>query len=274
MKKDCFLIVLVLLTIVLSGAVGLVLIKPEILQLKAIGQSKGAMIDESEDLTFAEKTESQLTSWGRKDVYDGTEPIIRNMGETLYVTALKPREQWEKPPTRSEVFALWQGEMAFTVNSAVLYNTVEETGLNEDDFTAPIALYEEDGCKPLVIQMTIQNIDAKSNIEENPAFFSDGFLLSCKEEFNFENFLGGKSGISGSDWHVAQNSWLVYADPHSNGAYDYYSYYLEPGEFIKMTLCYYVKADAVPLNELYLAVQTNSNDHIFGIELNQLKEVE
>lgn len=41
-----------------------------------------------------------------------------------------------------------------------------------------------------------------------------------------------------------------------------------------MTLCYYVKMDDVPLDELYLEIQTSSLDHRFGIRLDQLEEAE
>ena len=38
-----------------------------------------------------------------------------------------------------------------------------------------------------------------------------------------------------------------------------------------MTLCYYVKIDDIPLDELYLEITTQSSDHRFGIELDKLK---
>ena len=76
------------------------------------------------------------------------------------------------------------------------------------------------------------------------------------------------------EWRVASGMPLAYADPHSDGPYDYFHYKIGEGETVEMTLCYYVKMDDVPLDELYLEIQTSSLDHRFGIRLDQLEEAE
>lgn len=49
---------------------------------------------------------------------------------------------------------------------------------------------------------------------------------------------------------------LAYANPHSDGMYNYFHYTIDEGETIQMTLCYYVKIDDIPLDELYLEITT------------------
>ena len=61
------------------------------------------------------------------------------------------------------------------------------------------------------------------------------------------------------------------ADNYSDGMYNYFHYTIDEGETIQMTLCYYVKIDDIPLDELYLEITTQSSDHRFGIELDKLK---
>ena len=168
----------------------------------------------------------------------------------------------------TEVFAMWEGEMCFTVSSAVIYDTIEETGLNYDDFIDDFSAYDET-FKPMVVKLTVENVHAKS-LTDPPEFFSDGYVLSSKEEFSPEKFRSQNEG----EWRVASGMPLAYADPHSDGPYDYFHYKIGEGETVEMTLCYYVKMDDVPLDELYLEIQTSSLDHRFGIRLDQLEEAE
>ena len=72
--------------------------------------------------------------------------------------------------------------MCFTVSSAVIYDTIEETGLNYDDFIDDFSAYDET-FKPMVVKLTVENVHAKS-LTDPPEFFSDGYVLSSKEELS------------------------------------------------------------------------------------------
>lgn len=226
--------------------------------------------ESSESVNWPDDSSAATAEWGSGDIYDGTAPIIRKMGEELRLNALPRRKQTEEPPLSTEVFGLWEGEMSFTVTSAELFNSIEETGLNRDDFSGSIEGYEQDGYKPLVIKMNVKNISAKTIIDvmdgEPYIFYSGGFILSCKEEFSPENFIVQ----SGDECRVGQTMANVYADPHSDGA-DYWFYTLKEGESVELTLCFFADTSAVPHDEWYLEIITGSNDHRFGFELDQLK---
>ena len=222
--------------------------------------------DESFD--SSEEFAADTPEWGSGDVYDGSAPIIRKMGEELRINALPHRKQTEKPPMSTEVFALWVGEMAFTVTSAELFDSIEETGLNYDEFIDEFEGYD-DTYKPLVVELTVKNYNAYSTLE-NGVFLSERFMLSSKEEFSPEKFRSQHDG----EWRVGSGMPLVYVSPHSDGAGDYFYYTLGEGETLNFTLCYYADTAAMPLDELYLEILTNSSDHRFGFTLDQLKGVE
>ena len=95
-----------------------------------------------------------------------------------------------------------------------------------------------------------------------PFFQVSNFILQSTEKFRSQN---------GGEWRVASGMPLAYANPHSDGMYNYFHYTIDEGETIQMTLCYYVKIDDIPLDELYLEITTQSSDHRFGIELDKLK---
>ena len=118
----------------------------------------------------------------------------------------------------------------------------------------------------MVVQLTIENVNARL-ISDPPELFSDQYVLSSKEEFSKEKF----RSQNGGEWRVASGMPLAYANPHSDGMYNYFHYTIDEGETIQMTLCYYVKIDDIPLDELYLEITTQSSDHRFGIELDKLK---
>ena len=274
MKKNRFLILAVALVTVLSVVMAVLLMKPELYTADPSNDTDSSAEQSSQRQTETSDSDEEVPAesiqeeWGSGSIYDGSSPIIRNMGEKLSVTALPPREQGEKPPMSTEVFAMWEGEMCFTVSSAVIYDTIEETGLNYDDFIDDFSAYDET-FKPMVVKMTVEDVHAKS-LTDPPEFFSDGYVLSSKEEFSPEKFRSQNEG----EWRVASGMPLAYADPHSDGPYDYFHYKIGEGETVEMTLCYYVKMDDVPLDELYLEIQTSSLDHRFGIRLDQLEEAE
>lgn len=232
--------------------------------------------DESFD--SSEESAADTPEWGSGEVYDGSAPIIRKMGEELRINALPHRKQTEKPPMSTEVFALWEGELSFTVTDAEIYDSIEETGLNPDDFVTEFDGYEKDGFKPLVVKMTVENIRARSLVnprstENDPdpsIFYSDVVRISCKEEFSPEKF---RTHVEG-ELPFGAIMPLAYIDRHMDGPYDYYFYTLKEGEAADLTMCFYVYTVSAPLDELYLEIDTNSKDHRFGIALDQLKGVE
>ncbi len=89
---------------------------------------------------------------------------------------------------------MWEGEMCFTVSSAVIYDTIEETGLNYDDFIDDFSAYDET-FKPMVVKLTVENVHAKS-LTDPPEFFSDGYVLSSKKNSVRKN-LDRKMKVSG-----------------------------------------------------------------------------
>lgn len=234
--------------------------------------------DPPEDANQPEESSADTPEWGSGDVYDGSAPIIRKMGEELKINALPHRKQTEKPPMSTEVFAFWEGELAFTVTDAEIFDSIEETGLNPDDFVTEFDGYEKDGFKPMVVKMTVENISARSLVnprstENDPdpsIFYSDVVRISCKEEFSPEKF---RTHVEG-ELPFGAIMPMAYIDRHMDGPYDYYFYTLKEGEAADLTMCFYVYTVSAPLDELYLEIDTNSNDHRFGIALDQLKGVE
>lgn len=273
MKKQAFLISLLSVVALLSISVIAVITH---LNSSALQESSSNLPEHASPPASTDSFErpnspdafSPTAEWGAGEIYDGSAPIIRKMGEELRINALPHRKQNEKPPMSTEVFALWQGEMSFTVTSAELFDSIEETGLNYDEFIDEYEAYG-DTYKPLVINLTVKNINAHSTLNQN-IFYSNDYMLSSKEEFSPEKFRSHADG----EWRIASGMPLVYADPHSNGAYDYFHYTLDEGETINFTLCYYAKTDDIPLNELYLEIATDSDDHRFGFTLDQLKGAE
>lgn len=86
----------------------------------------------SSDLTASNSTEveqsNNQSSSDNKD-FDGSKPIIRKMNEPLAITAIPSRKQGEKPPTSSEVFASWIGEISVNVTNAKFYKDIAATGI-------------------------------------------------------------------------------------------------------------------------------------------------
>ena len=288
MKKKTFTIMISLIVALLSISVIAIMIFPDFFSYSK--EEIGPIFPEEEsEISSAQESVSSVpptndqkqessnlqgdseaagNGWGSGDVYDGSAPIIRKMGEEIRIDALPHRKQGEKPPMSTEVFALWVGEMGFTVTSAELFDSIEETGLNYDEFIYEFEGYD-DTYKPLVVELTVKNYNAYSTFE-NGVFLSERFMLSSKEEFSPEKFRSQHNG----EWRVGSGMPLVYVSPHSDGARDYFYYTLGEGETLNFTLCYYVDTAAMPLDELYLEILTNSSDHRFGFTLDQLKGVE
>ena len=126
MKKNRFLILAVALVTVLSVVMAVLLMKPELYTADPSNDTDSSAEQSSQRQTETSDSDEEVPAesiqeeWGSGSIYDGSSPIIRNMGEKLSVTALPPREQGEKPPMSTEVFAMWEGEMCFTVSSAVI----------------------------------------------------------------------------------------------------------------------------------------------------------
>lgn len=263
--KNKFLIFMATITFFLTVAVVGILLKPELYESKTTVIKENDSMQSEGDEKNIESEVSNQEEWGSGDVYDGSSPIIRKMGEKLSVIGIPHRKQGDKPPMSTEVFAYWEGEMVFTVDSAVIYDSIEKTGLNYDEFVVDFSTYDS-SFKPMVVQLTIENVNARL-ISDPPELFSDQYVLSSKEEFSKEKF----RSQNGGEWRVASGMPLAYANPHSDGMYNYFHYTIDEGETIQMTLCYYVKIDDIPLDELYLEITTQSSDHRFGIELDKLK---
>ncbi len=269
--------ILIFAVILLSATIGFVLIKSnstDIINQSASSEIEETSIAENADASTVSETtassvaetstESNDDSFGSGDAFDGTAPIIRKMGEELPVDLLAPREQGDKPPTNKEAFGYWTGKMTFKVNSAVLYNDFESTGIDSAETAYDYNDYVSDGYKPLVINMTVNNINATSNYGDT--FYSDIFKFSSKDEFYSEDFIGDKSS---ADWKV-NSGYLAYFSAHSDGD-DYFSFNINEGESMDVTLCYYVLPDEMPLDSLYLGLVTYSYCHSFGIDLNNLE---
>ncbi len=279
--KSKIIAILVLLVILFTAIIGMIFMKSN--SSKKNSQSSNSevtetSITENTDTTDQSSPVSETTSenevsatedttddsFGSGDTFNGTEPILRKMGEELPVDLLAPREQGDKPPTNKEAFGFWSGKMTFKVNSAVLYNDLESSGISSDQTTLDYNNYSQDGYKPLVINMTVSNINATPNY--GSTFYSDIFMLSSKDEFVNEDFLGDHSS---SDWKY-NLAYLAYFSAHSDGD-DYYSYNINQGESMDVTFCYYVQADKMPLDNLYLGLVTYSYCHSFGIALDKLE---
>ncbi len=210
--------------------------------------------------------------WGSVESYDGTEPMIRNMGELLDVSLTVRREQGEKPPLLTEPYGYWEGEIEATVNSAILYNDVDSTNLSEEDKTEVKKYnnYIEDGYQPLVINLTLHNINAESGYDGiDNAIYSDSFSFSTEEEFSKDKFLGNQTN---GTWYLTGLYCLASATPHSEGnAYLFFS--LKPDETTNLTLCYLVKADELPMDNLIFAIKTSNYTHAYGVRLDKIEGV-
>lgn len=259
MNKKPFVVILTLVFVALTCAL------VATMSLSTV-PADDAFAELSDASSLSPEGSTQPESWGMGTVYDGTSPLLRKMGEELVVDALVHRKQTEKPPTSIEVFALWEGSLGFTVNSATLYDSIEATGLNYDDFIDDFSNYEST-YKPMVINLTVRNIDAQSYIDET-RFYSGDYIISSKEEFSPEKFRSHPNG----HWRVTYGMPLAYVSPNSPGPYDYFLYPLSKGESVDLTLCYYIDTAYVPMDELYLEIMTSSDDHRFGIHLDRIEE--
>lgn len=184
--KNKFLIFMATITFFLTVAVVGILLKPELYESKTTVIKENDSMQSEVDEKNIESEVSNQEEWGSGDVYDGSSPIIRKMGEKLSVIGIPHRKQGDKPPMSTEVFAYWEGEMVFTVDSAVIYDSIEKTGLNYDEFVVDFSTYDS-SFKPMVVQLTIENVNARL-ISDPPELFSDQYVLSSKEEFSKEKF--------------------------------------------------------------------------------------
>lgn len=216
--KNKFLIFMATITFFLTVAVVGILLKPELYESKTTVIKENDSMQSEVDEKNIESEVSNQEEWGSGDVYDGSSPIIRKMGEKLSVIGIPHRKQGDKPPMSTEVFAYWEGEMVFTVDSAVIYDSIEKTGLNYDEFVVDFSTYDS-SFKPMVVQLTIENVNARL-ISDPPELFSDQYVLSSKEEFSKEKF----RSQNGGEWRVASGMPLAYANPHSDGMYNYFHY--------------------------------------------------
>ena len=116
------------ITFFLTVAVVGILLKPELYESKTTVIKENDSMQSEVDEKNIESEVSNQEEWGSGDVYDGSSPIIRKMGEKLSVIGIPHRKQGDKPPMSTEVFAYWEGEMVFTVDWALI-------GKN-DDFIA------------------------------------------------------------------------------------------------------------------------------------------
>lgn len=199
--KNKFLIFMATITFFLTVAVVGILLKPELYESKTTVIKENDSMQSEVDEKNIESEVSNQEEWGSGDVYDGSSPIIRKMGEKLSVIGIPHRKQGDKPPMSTEVFAYWEGEMVFTVDSAVIYDSIEKTGLNYDEFVVDFSTYDS-SFKPMVVQLTIENVNARL-ISDPPELFSDQYVLSSKEEFSKEKFRSQNGGESGKDQSVA-----------------------------------------------------------------------
>lgn len=279
--KSKIIVILVFLVILLSAIIGMIFMKSNSSDKNtqsSSSETSKTSITESTDKADASSSVSETSSdsestaaeettednFGSGDSFNGTEPVLRKMGEELPVDLLAPREQGDKPPTNKEAFGYWSGKMTFKVNSAVLYNDLESSGISSDQTVIDYGEYSQDGYKPLVINMTISNINATANY--GSTFYSDIFMLSSKDEFVNEDFLGDKTF---NDWKY-NDKYLAYYSAHSDGD-DYYSFNINQGESMDVTFCYYVKTDTISTDNLYLGLVTYSYCHSFGIALDKLE---
>ena len=115
--KNKFLIFMATITFFLTVAVVGILLKPELYESKTTVIKENDSMQSEVDEKNIESEVSNQEEWGSGDVYDGSSPIIRKMGEKLSVIGIPHRKQGDKPPMSTEVFAYWEGEMVFTVDA-------------------------------------------------------------------------------------------------------------------------------------------------------------
>lgn len=283
MKKNKVIIPLVLVFAVVSIVLMFQFMKPEGTELdNGISVSQPAVdmsVSSSDEVTPEGKnptssSESQggnerTSSPAQQEVFDGTAPIIRNMNETLYIDALPPRKQGEKPPTRKEVFALWQGEISVKVTRAALYDSLEESNLPEEDIgVQDMQRYMEDAnVKVLVVDLQMKNISAVSNnYEADNRFYADMFALSGESSFSLENFNTEDINLFGERF-----PFLYTSQPSEGDAY--FSFYVDQGTTQELTIAAIVYPELIPLDEMILEIETTGPgaQHFFGIRLNEIE---
>lgn len=123
--KNKFLIFMATITFFLTVAVVGILLKPELYESKTTVIKENDSMQSEVDEKNIESEVSNQEEWGSGDVYDGSSPIIRKMGEKLSVIGIPHRKQGDKPPMSTEVFAYWEGEMVFTVDVSMFARSVE-----------------------------------------------------------------------------------------------------------------------------------------------------
>lgn len=103
--KNKFLIFMATITFFLTVAVVGILLKPELYESKTTVIKENDSMQSEVDEKNIESEVSNQEEWGSGDVYDGSSPIIRKMGEKLSVIGIPHRKQGDKPPMSTEVFA-------------------------------------------------------------------------------------------------------------------------------------------------------------------------
>lgn len=89
--KNKFLIFMATITFFLTVAVVGILLKPELYESKTTVIKENNSMQSEVDEKNIESEVSNQEEWGSGDVYDGSSPIIRKMGEKLSVIGIQNR---------------------------------------------------------------------------------------------------------------------------------------------------------------------------------------
>ena len=254
MKKSAIISIITLLTIMIISGCGIIAIN------KYQHQNSDSEQTNTED-TYV---------WGSTETYNGTEPMLRNMGETLSVSLKQYPEQGDKPPVITDPYGSWVGELQFTVNSATLYDSLDASGIDQNDLgTDYVEDYISQGYLPLVINLSVKNINATSNYNlYEDAYYADAFYFATEDEFSKENFLGDETEKT---WSLKYSATLISLSPHLPDK-AYWFYQVKQNETTDITLCYLIDVNAISLNNIYLGFQQDNYVHAFGIKLDKIED--
>lgn len=272
MKNKLIIIILFVVFILVSASVYFVLTNSHYERNAGGVESSEAVESNLSESGTETKADSDVKSessddMAQTDIYDGTAPVIHKMNDPLIINSFIGENEQERLKAvydKGLIYCGWSGKMKFTITGATMYNTFEETGIDDEVANFMPDTIEGDMPKYIVLNIDIENISASIPTSDQSDTFLINYLLETNNEFSQENF---KEVFTRTNMY---NS-LHYFSLHGKGNKDYYSFTLPQGSTVSAQMGFYVSQHALlESQELILCIGYSSSIRAFGIELNDI----
>ena len=227
---------------------------------------------ETEGASEAEQSAGQLGLGVRGDevgwIYNGHDPILEPEG-SKFVLKSAVRKQGEKQADDVPLNLGFNGTFNVTVNSAKIFDSPSDAQLDWNQMPITEEKYTTMLENPafLLVDITLENVDAAQEGTEPYAFSASMFDVKMKEDFLPENnsngdyFSKSDSDVFGQ-YYFSQS--IVSNDPT---AQEYYTFILEPGNTIDIQIGFFAERSFCTDQSLVLKLGAIS-DNLLGILLN------